>query len=68
MTIGSDDFLRDVVSLGSPDIIVVSLLIAPEHQPYYFQGETKHEKNRADPDVFRRQKHQHATQYKQQNG
>lgn len=61
-------FCGDVVSSGSPDIIVISLFIAPEHQPCYFHGETKHEKNGADPDVFRRQKHQHAAQYKQQNG
>lgn len=67
MTIGSDDFLRDVVSPGSPDIIVVSLFIAPEHQSCYFHGETKHEKNGTDPDVFRRQEHQHAAHDKQQN-
>lgn len=39
-----------------------------EYQACYFHGNTEHEKNGADPDIFGCQKHQHAAQNEQGDG
>lgn len=40
-------------------VLEFSLFAMAEHQTRYFHSNTQHEENRADPDIFWRQKHQY---------
>lgn len=46
---------------------VVALSAAAEHEPRCFHTKAEGEKNRADPDIFRREQHQHQAQDDQQD-
>lgn len=39
-----------------------TLLAMPEHEPCHFHAEAEGEKQRADPDIFRREYHQYNAQ------